>query len=127
MWEIIFRGEKMAYIDFELEVLKKIFENKELVKENIVYKNLQEKIESKVKEFEKSVGNIDDFKQILYLMEVKSEILLIQIYLDAIDEYEDLEKKFCRQEINKYLQNFSLVELYDEMYKDSYKEGLMDY
>ncbi len=117
----------MAYIDFELEVLKKIFENKELVKENIVYKNLQEKIESKVKEFEKSVGNIDDFKQILYLMEVKSEILLIQIYLDAIDEYEDLEKKFCRQEINKYLQNFSLVELYDEMYKDSYKEGLMDY
>ncbi len=117
----------MAYIDFELEVLKKIFENKELIKESVVYKNLQEKIESKVKEFEKSIGNIDDFKQILYLMEVKSEILLIQIYLDAVGDFEELEKMFNRQEINKHLQNFSLVELYDEMYKDNYKEGLMDY
>ncbi len=117
----------MAYIDFELEVLKKIFENKELIKESVVYKNLHEKIESKVKEFEKSIGNIDDFKQILYLMEVKSEILLIQIYLDAVGDFEELEKMFDRQEINKHLQNFSLVELYDEMYKDNYKEGLMDY
>lgn len=117
----------MAYIDFELEVLKKIFENKEVVKENIVYKNLQEKIECKVKEFEKSIGNIDDFKQILYLMEVKSEILLIQIYLDAVGDFEELEKMFNKQEISKHLQNFSLVELYDEIYKDNFKEGLVAY
>lgn len=116
----------MEYIDFEEIILEKIFESKESVETNKVLKTLQEKIEMQLKEREKAEGNIDDFRKILNLMEVRNEILLIKIYLDGLNDFNDLEKVFNNEDLRSHIRNFNLVEIYNEIYNDDCKGELID-
>ncbi len=111
----------MSYIELEELALEKVFKNKEIAMENEVLKKINERIEKQVKEVEKEVVNIDEFKKVLYLMEVKSEILLIKIYLDGLNDFNDLEKVFNNEDLRSHIRNFNLVEIYNEIYNDDRK------